>query len=128
MKQLVTQVEALLAPGDISLAGAIVSTDFDRDREIDLHEATVEIGDIVARAAGEPDWYIYSGNDDPEFASNQHQGLTVADDAFIWECQHLLRGETFELVMYYEASVDQYRVIGAIEAAGYDVIGVDGVD
>lgn len=121
---LVREVRAFLEPGDIELAGMIIRTPYGTDEEIDLHRATLEIGEQVAEAAGVEDWYVYSGNDDPRFSSNQHQGLRVADDGFVWECQHLLRDGTFLIVIYYEANVDQAALLASVEDAGYEVIGV----
>ena len=84
---------------------------------------------VDARSAIGPfvgdDWYVYSGNDDPEFASNQHQGLTLPEESFVWECQQILKDGTFDLVVYYEADVDQSALLRAIREAGYAVTGVD---
>ena len=117
---------ALLEPGEIDLAGAIVHTTFGGEEEIAMHRATVEVGGLVAEHAGAgDDWFVYSGNDDPAFASNQHQGRTLPDEAFVWECQQLLRDGSFDLVFYYEADVDQAGLLEAIRGAGYDVTGVE---
>lgn len=118
------RVEAFLEPGEITLAGIIVATPYGRDGEIELFDATLEIGELVANHVGVEDWYVYSGNDDPEFSSNQHQGLRLADDGFVWECQHLLRDSTFDIVMYYEATGDQDPLLDALDDAGYAVTGV----
>lgn len=126
--ELVRQVEELLEPGDIDLTGIIVDTEFTSDDEIDLHQATVAIGELIADAAGVDEWYVYSGNDDSSFASNQHQGLQLADDAFLWECQHLLRSDTFEIVMYYESSIHHEDLVRSVRDAGYHVIPVDSPD
>lgn len=125
---LVQRLEAFLEPGEIELAGIIVHTDFGRDEEIDVHEATVHIGDVIAGHAGVEDWYVYSGNDDPEFASNQHQGRVLEDDTFVWECQHLVRDGTFDIVMYYEASVDQGALVDTLETDGFRVTSVPSPD
>ncbi len=127
-EKLIREVRALLAPGDIELNGVIVHTAYDGDEELSVDDETLEIGDIVADHAGVTDWYVYSGNDDPEFSSNQHQGLRLADDGFVWECQHLLRAGTFDIVMYYESAIDQDGLIDDLEAAGYDVTGVAATD
>ncbi|MFB6141405.1 MAG: DUF5778 family protein [Halosimplex sp.] len=121
------RARALLEPGDIELVGLIVHTDFSGDQEPTLHEATLEIGNYIAEHAGiEPtDTYVYSGNDDPDFGVNQHQGLTLDDDEFVWECQQLLREGTFDVVFYYEADVDQEGLVEAVREAGYDVVGVE---
>jgi len=60
-------------------------------------QATIDVGDIIAEQSGyDPqDCYVYSGNDDTDFSSNQHQGLTLEDEEFVWECQQLLREGQF---------------------------------
>ena len=119
------RTEALLEPGEIALNGAIVHTDLGSDDEPAMHDATLEVGSIIAEHAGEEEWYVYSGNDHPEFSSNQHQGLAVADDGFVWECQQLLREGSFDVVFYYEADVDQDALLSDVEEAGYRVTGVE---
>jgi hypothetical protein len=121
--ELYRRTQQLLEPGEIELAGAIVHTGRGSDAEPGMHQDTIEIGELIAAAAGQDDTYVYSGTDDPEFASNQHQGLTLEDDAFVWECQQLLREGTFDLVFYYEAEAHE-EAVAAIEDAGYDVAGV----
>jgi hypothetical protein len=116
----------LLQPGDIDLDGAIVHTDLSGSEDIEMHEATVEVGELVADHADCGEHYVYSGVDDPEFASNQHQGLTVEGDEFVWECQQLLRNGSFDLVFYYESPEDQEALLSAIRSAGYEVTGVRG--
>ncbi|MFB6296615.1 MAG: DUF5778 family protein [Halobacteriales archaeon] len=119
------RTEALLEPGEIELNGAIVHTDLEGEEDIEMTDATLEVGGLIAETTGVEDWYVYSGTDDPEFASNQHQGRTM-DEAFVWECQQLLREGTFDLVFYYEASIDQEALLAAIREAGYRVTGVEG--
>jgi orotate phosphoribosyltransferase len=121
--ELYRRTQRLLEPGEIELAGAIVHTDRGSDAETHMHQETIEVGELIASAAGREDTYVYSGTDDPEFASNQHQGLTIDGDEFVWECQQLLREGTFDLVFYYEAEAHE-EAIAAIEDAGYDVTGV----
>jgi len=120
------RAEQLLEPGDIELNGAIVHTDLGSDQDIEMTHATAEVGDVIADNAGAGETYVYSGNDDEEFASNQHQGLTVDGDEFVWECQQLLREGTFDLVFYYEADADQEGILADLRAAGYEVTGVRG--
>ncbi|WP_436906529.1 DUF5778 family protein [Halosimplex marinum] len=121
------RAQALLEPGEIELVGVIVHTDLSGDQEPTLHEATLEIGNYIAEYSGiEPtDTYVYSGNDDAEFGVNQHQGLTLDGDEFVWECQQLLREGTFDVVFYYEADVDQAGLVAALREAGYDAVGVE---
>lgn len=119
---------ALLEPGDISLAGLIVHTDFERQADIEVHEATVEIGNIIAEHAGVSDWYVYSGNDDTSFASNQHQGLSLPDESFVWECQHLVRDGTFDMVFYYESVIEQDALVQELEKRGYRITSVPSPD
>jgi len=121
------RTQALLRPGEIELVGAVVHTDLGGDEEPTLHQTTIEIGDLIAEHSGlDPtETFVYSGTDDPEFGVNQHQGRTLDDEAFVWECQQLLREGTFDVVFYYEADVDQEGLIAAIDDAGYDVVGVE---
>ena len=116
----------LLRPGEIDLAGAVVHTDFDSDEESLAHRATVEIGDAIAEQVTDADTYVYSGNDDERFGLNQHQGLTVEGDEFVWECQQLLREGTFDVVFYWTATEDHDAVLDAIReaASGVEVVGV----
>jgi hypothetical protein len=118
----------LLQPGEVSLHGVIVQTDLTSDDDIAMHEATVEVGELIAECAGvdSTDHYVYSGVEDPEFASNQHQGRRVEDDEFVWECQQLLRDGTFDLVFYYRAETGQESVVSAVREAGHTVTGVRG--
>ena len=119
------RTEALLEPGEIELNGAIVHTDIPGEDDLAMTDATLAVGELIAEQAGAEGWYVHSGNDDPEFASNQHQGRTT-DEEFIWECQQLLRGGTYALVFYYEATIDQEGLLDAIREAGYRVTGVRG--
>ncbi|MFC7228182.1 DUF5778 family protein [Salinirubellus salinus] len=121
------RVEALLEPGDIQLNGLVLHTDLTTEEESVLHERTVAVGDLIAEHATEEDTYIYSGNDDPDFGLNQHQGLTLTGDEFVWECQQLLRDGTYDVVFYYEASADQAAILEAVEAeTGDRVVGIEG--
>jgi hypothetical protein len=122
------RTKRLLEPGDIELNGAIVHTDLGSDEDIEMHQASVDVGDVIAEHAGHDprDTYVYSGSDDTNFASNQHQGLTLADEEFVWECQQLLRDGTFDIVYYYEASADQDAILDDIRDLGFDVTGVEG--
>lgn len=123
-RDLIQRVRRLLEPGEIELAGLIVHTSYGSDEEIEMYDATLEVGDILASHAGVEDWYVYSGNDDSSFSSNQHQGLTLADDEFLWECQQLLRDGTFDIVVYFDASIRLEGVLDDVEGAGYEVTGV----
>jgi copper chaperone CopZ len=120
------RAQALLEPGEIELVGLIVDSGI-ADDEPALHQATIEIGDLIAEHSGldSTDTFVYSGTDDSEFGVNQHQGLTLEDEEFVWECQQLRRGETFEVVFYYEADVDQEGLVEAVNEAGYDAVGVE---
>ena len=110
-----------LEPGDIELAGCIVHTTLGGQEDLEMHELTVAINDVIADHADKGETYIEAGNDDTNFSSNQFQGLTLDDEEFVWECQQLLRDGTFDLVFYYEAGVDQ-------EALAADLAALDGVD
>jgi len=119
--ELYQRTKALLEPGDIELVGLIVHTDLTSDQDLEMHELTVECNDIIADHADKGETYIYAGNDDTDFSSNQFEGLTVDDEAFVWECQQLLREGTFDLVFYYEATADHEAITEAVEALGHDV-------
>jgi hypothetical protein len=121
------RTRALLEPGDVTLNGVVVHTDFDGGEDLEMQEFTVELNDVIAAhsddvAAGET--YIHAGNDDPEFASNQFQGRRLDDDAFVWECQQLLREGTFDLVFYYRADADHVGIVEAVEELGHRATGV----
>ena len=122
------RTKALLEPGDIELNGVIVHTTYDGQDDIEMMEASLEVGDVIAEHAGHDpeDVYVYSGNDDPDFSSNQHQGKTLDGDEFVWECQQLLRDGAFHLVFYYEASADQEGIVADVRERGYDVTSVEG--
>lgn len=120
-----TQTRELLKPGEIELVGAIVDTDLTSDRDLEMMDATVEIGECIASYQVDGPTYVYSGNDDSRFSSNQHQGLTIEDDGFVWECQQLLVDGTFTLVFYFEASEAFDDILEDIEALGYQVTGVE---
>ena len=124
---LLGRARALLEPGEIDLVGVIIPMDVDTDDEPQLHQNTIEVGDVIAEHAGHDpaDTYVYSGNDDSEFGVNQHQGLTVEGDEFVWECQQLLRDETFVVVFYYEADVDQAGILADLRDAGYDAVDIE---
>ena len=126
-EELYRRTERLLEPGEIDLDGLIVYTDIEGEEDIAMQEATVEISEVIATHAGEDgNAYVYSGNDSSDFASNQHQGRTLEEDDFIWECQQLLREGRFALVFYYEASADHEAILADLREAGYTVTGVEG--
>lgn len=116
---LIERTKALLEPGEIELNGIIVHTELGSDQESRLHQLTLDVGAQIAEHADAGETYVYSGNDDSEFGLNQHQGLTLAEDAFVWECQQLIRDGTFDVVFYYEATVDQSALVADVE--GQDV-------
>jgi hypothetical protein len=122
------RTKALLEPGEIQLNGVIVHTEFSGQEDLEMHELTVDLNDIVARHADKGEAYIHAGNDDSAFASNQFQGLTLEDDEFVWECQQLLREGTFDIVLYYEATADHEAIVEDVrELEGVQsVTGVEG--
>ena len=122
------RTKQLLEPGEIQLNGAVVHTEYDNSEEIEMMQATIDVGERIAEGYGmDPtDTFVYSGSDDPQFSSNQHQGLTLEDEEFVWECQQLLRNGSFDLVFYYEASADHEAILDAIEDEGFAVTGVRG--
>ena len=122
------RTKALLEPGEIELNGAIVHTEYGGQEDVKMMQATIDVGDVVAEHSGHDpaDCYVYSGNDDPDFSSNQHQGLTLEDEAFVWECQQLLRNGSFDVVIYYRASADHEAILEDVRELGYEVTGVRG--
>lgn len=118
---LTAQTRALLEPGDIDLVGVIVETDLTSRDELEMLDLTVEVGERLAGHLTDQPTYIYSGNDDPRFSSNQHQGRTIEDDEFVWECQQVLRGGTFDLVIYFEQPVRLEPITDELEALGMQV-------
>jgi len=118
---LYARTKALLEPGDIELAGCIVHTTLGGREDLEMHELTVAINEVIADHAGKGEAYIEAGNDDTDFSSNQFQGRTLDDEEFVWECQQLLRDGAFDLVFYYEANVDQ-------EALASDLSDLDDVE
>jgi len=124
------RTKALLEPGDIALDGLILHTDYDGSEDVQMMQATIDVGDLIAEHVGEDpqDCFVHSGNDDPDFSSNQHQGLTLDGEEFVWECQQLLRDGSFDVVFYYEATDDQASLLDAVEAEGFEVTGVKGED
>lgn len=127
---LYARTKALLEPGDIELDGLIVHTDLTGEEEPTLHQVTLDVGDVIAEHSGiEPtDTYVHSGNDDPDFGVNQHQGLTVDGDEFVWECQQLVRDGTYDVVFYYERTDAQDAIVDDTESLDHDlrVTGVKG--
>ncbi|MFP9191492.1 DUF5778 family protein [Natronosalvus vescus] len=125
---LYARTKALLEPGEIQLNGAIVHTEYGSDQDVQMMQATIDVGDVIAEHAGHDpkDCFVYSGNDDSDFSSNQHQGLTLDGEEFVWECQQLLRQGTFDIVIYYEASADHEAILEGIRELGHEVTGVEG--
>ena len=115
------RTKALLEPGDIELVGLVIHTELSSEEDLEMHELTVDCNEIIADHTDKGESYIYAGNDDPEFASNQFHGRTLEDDEFVWECQQLLRDGRFHLVFYYEATADHAGIIEAIKARDLSV-------
>ncbi|AKH98320.1 hypothetical protein HLASF_1849 [Halanaeroarchaeum sulfurireducens] len=121
---LYAEAVALLEPGDITLQGVVVHTDFPQSEEPAMDDATRRIGEAIAEVVADEDAYIYAGDDDSRFAAGQFQGRRLSDDEFVWECQQLLRDGTFDLVFYWEATDEQDAVVDAIEDLGFDAVPV----
>ncbi|MDR5673169.1 DUF5778 family protein [Halalkaliarchaeum sp. AArc-GB] len=115
-QELYERTKALLEPGEIELVGCIVHTDLDGQADLEMQELTVDVHDVLSEHADKGEAYIYAGNDDPDFSSNQFQGVTLEDEEFVWECQQLLREGSFDLVFYYEAGVDQEAIADDLAA------------
>jgi hypothetical protein len=115
------RTKALLEPGDIELVGLVIHTELSSEEDLEMHELTVDCNEIIADHTDKGESYIYAGNDDPDFASNQFHGRTLEDDEFVWECQQLLRDGRFHLVFYYEATADHEGIIETLEDRGLSV-------
>lgn len=126
--ELYRRTKALLEPGDVELNGVIVHTEYDGQADVQMMQSTLDVADVIAEHSGHDpnDVYVESGNDDTDFSSNQHQGLTLEDEEFVWECQQLLREGSFDIVIYYEASADHEAILEGIRELGFDVTGVEG--
>lgn len=111
---LYAELLAFLEPGAIELIGIIIETTLERSEDLEVHELTVQLNDLIAAHSGKGESYIYAGNDSTAFASNQFQGRRLEDDAFVWECQHLVRQGRFTLVFYYEAEAAQAAIVDAV--------------
>ena len=122
---IVEATKELLEPGDIDLVGLIVHTEYSSADEHEMTQATIDIGEAIADVVTDEGTYIYSGVDDPDFGMNQHQGLTLEGDEFVWECQQLLRDGTFDLVFYFERTEDMPAIVAMIEQRGFTVTKVD---
>ena len=120
------RTKALLEPGDIELVGLVIHTELSSEEDLEMHELTVDCNEIIADHTDKGESYIYAGNDDPDFASNQFHGRTLDDDEFVWECQQLLRDGRFHLVFYFEAGADTTEVRDAVAADGYEATAVRG--
>ena len=117
-EDLVQRTRALLEPGEIELNGVVIHTSLSGEEEPALHQLTLDAGTRIADHHPDTDpgdTYVHSGNDDPEFGVNQHQGLTLDGEEFVWECQQLLREGRYAVVIYYEAVVDQEGVVAALK-------------
>lgn len=114
-QDLYNRTKQLLVPGEIELNGLIIHTEIPGADDLEMTQLTIDVGEVIADYAVDTETYVYSGSDDPEFASNQHQGLTLEDDAFVWECQQLLRNGTYDIVFYYEAGADDEAIVNAVK-------------
>jgi len=116
----------LLQPGDVELHGAVIHTSLDGEEESVMHQLTLDAGDVIADHVTGKDTYVYSGNDDDRFGVNQHHGLTIDDDEFVWECQQLMRDGTYDVVIYWEATDDHEDILADLRdvANADEVVGV----
>lgn len=117
--ELYQQAVSLLGPGEAELAGIVVHTDYDRTEEPAMNESMLSIGERIAEHLQDGEMYVYAGEADDRFGAGQFHGRRLEDDAVIWECQQLIRSETFDLVFYWEAAGEQDAIVSAVnEVAG----------
>ncbi|MFB6110217.1 MAG: DUF5778 family protein [Halodesulfurarchaeum sp.] len=114
--ELYNQAVSLLRPGEAELVGIVVHTGFDRTEEPEMSELMLAIGEEIATHVRGEEMYVYAGEADDRFGAGQFHGLGLEDDAFIWECQQLLREGTFDLVFYWERAGAQDAVVEAATA------------
>ncbi|MDR5655768.1 DUF5778 family protein [Halodesulfurarchaeum sp. HSR-GB] len=112
--ELYQQAVSLLQPGEAELVGIVVHTDFDRTEEPAMNELMLEVGERIAEAIQDDEMYVYAGDDDHRFGAGQFHGRRLGDDEFIWECQQLLRADTFDLVFYWERAGAHDAVVDTV--------------
>ncbi|MBS3760352.1 DUF5778 family protein [Halodesulfurarchaeum sp.] len=120
--ELYQQAVSLLVPGESELVGIVVHTDYVRSEEPAMNELMLEIGERIADVLQDGEMYVYAGEDDDRFGAGQFHGRELKDDAVIWECQQLLRAETFDLVFYWERAGKQGEIVTAVEDAAETVV------
>lgn len=113
--ELYQQAVSLLGPGEAELVGIVVHTEYPRSEEPAMNGLMLEIGERIADVLDDGEMYVYAGEDDDRFGAGQFHGRRLEDDAVIWECQQLLREDTFDLVFYWERAGEQGQVVTAVE-------------
>ncbi len=113
--ELYQQAVSLLGPGESELVGIVVHTDYPRSEEPAMNGLMLEIGERIAETLETGEMYVYAGEDDERFGAGQFHGRRLEDDAVIWECQQLLRDDTFDLVFYWERAGEQGSIVTAVE-------------
>ena len=120
--ELYQQAVSLLGPGESELVGIVVHTDYERSEEPAMNELMLSIGERIAEQLQDDEMYVYAGEDDERFGAGQFHGRRLGDDAVIWECQQLLREETFDLVFYWERTGEQDAIVSAVDGLGETVV------
>jgi len=112
--ELYQQAVSLLGPGETELVGVVVHTEYGRSQEAAMNELMLELGERIAAVLEEEEMYLYAGEDDDRFGAGQFHGRRLTDDAVIWECQQLIRDDTFDMVFYWEAEGRQDDVVDSL--------------
>ncbi len=120
--ELYHQAVSLLGPGEAELVGIVVHTDYDRTEEPAMNELMLSIGERIADYLQDGEMYVYAGEDDGRFGAGQFHGRRLGDDAVIWECQQLIRSDTFDLVFYWEAAGEQDAIVSAVNEIAETVV------
>ncbi len=110
------RTKRLIEPGETALDGLIVHTEIPGQQDMAMTELTITVGELIAEQVTDAETFVYSGTDDPKFASNQHQGRTIDEEDFVWECQQLLRNGSYDLIFYFKATPNLEAIVTAVEA------------
>ena len=87
-----------------------------------MNELMLELGERIAAVLQDGEMYVYAGEDDDRFGAGQFHGRRLSDDAVIWECQQLVRDDTFDLVFYWEAAGRQDAVLDSLSTVSTPIV------
>jgi hypothetical protein len=122
--ELYEQAMALLGPGEDTLVGVVIHTDFPKQLEQPMNKLMRDAGDRIAGHLTDEEVYVYAGEDDERFGTGQFHGRRLSDDEVVWECQQLLRDGSFDVVFYWEAQGVHDAILADLEGMGTGVVPV----